>query len=117
MLATQLNPLVEEEQLSSNCLCQINRFIVNMLKDGRRVVTLMQLEVLKSAEAVGSKIGNPMPYNAGHGQQPVASPPVSAASPPTSTPQLQSGSPGVASTASKALEPQRRWEKLAVPAK
>lgn len=38
MLATQLNPLVEEERLSSNCICQINRFIVNTLKDGRYVV-------------------------------------------------------------------------------
>nr|KAF6289714.1 replication protein A1 [Pipistrellus kuhlii] len=65
MLATQLNTLVEEEQLSSNCICQINRFIVNTLKDGRRVVILMELEVLKSAEAVGAKIGNPLPYNEG----------------------------------------------------
>ncbi|XP_072795146.1 replication protein A 70 kDa DNA-binding subunit isoform X2 [Vicugna pacos] len=65
MLATQLNHLVEEEQLSSNCICQINRFIVNTLKDGRRVVILMELEVLKSAEAVGVKIGNPVPYNEG----------------------------------------------------
>ncbi|KAB1264982.1 Replication protein A 70 kDa DNA-binding subunit [Camelus dromedarius] len=65
MLATQLNHLVEEEQLSSNCICQINRFIVNTLKDGRRVVILMELEVLKSAEAVGVKIGNPAPYNEG----------------------------------------------------
>ena len=39
MLATQLNPLVEEERLSSNCICQINRFIVNTLKDGRYVVS------------------------------------------------------------------------------
>uniref|UniRef100_A0A9L0SVY7 Replication protein A subunit n=1 Tax=Equus caballus TaxID=9796 RepID=A0A9L0SVY7_HORSE len=65
MLATQLNPLVEEERLSSNCICQVNRFIVNTLKDGRRVVILMELEVLKSAEAVGLKIGNPVPYNEG----------------------------------------------------
>ncbi|XP_059004156.1 replication protein A 70 kDa DNA-binding subunit isoform X2 [Mustela lutreola] len=65
MLATQLNPLVEEERLSSNCICQINRFIVNTLKDGRRVVILMELDILKSAEAVGLKIGNPVPYNEG----------------------------------------------------
>ncbi|XP_036762071.1 replication protein A 70 kDa DNA-binding subunit isoform X2 [Manis pentadactyla] len=65
MLATQLNCLVEEERLSSNCICQVNRFIVNTLKDGRRVVILMELEVLKSAEAVGLKIGNPVPYNEG----------------------------------------------------
>uniref|UniRef100_I3MX58 Replication protein A subunit n=1 Tax=Ictidomys tridecemlineatus TaxID=43179 RepID=I3MX58_ICTTR len=109
MLATQLNPLVEEERLSSNCICQINRFIVNTLKDGRyvlcflRVVILMDLEVLKSAETVGMKIGNPVPYNEGQGQQQVVPSPVSAVSAPTSKPQQQNGSSGVGSTASKAF--------------
>ncbi|XP_020136421.2 replication protein A 70 kDa DNA-binding subunit [Microcebus murinus] len=102
MLATQLNPLVEQEQLSSNCVCQVNRFIVNTLKDGRRVVILMELKVLKSAEEVGLKIGNPVPYNEGHGQQQVVPSPVSAASPATSKPQPQNGSLGMGSTVSKA---------------
>ncbi|XP_006863517.1 PREDICTED: replication protein A 70 kDa DNA-binding subunit [Chrysochloris asiatica] len=104
MLATQLNSLVEGEQLSSNCICQINRFIVNTLKDGRRVVILMELNILKSAEAVGLKIGNPLPYNEGHGQpqQQVVPAPISAASPPSSKPQHQNGSSGVGSTVSKA---------------
>ncbi|XP_037348171.1 replication protein A 70 kDa DNA-binding subunit [Talpa occidentalis] len=102
MLATQLNPLVEKEQLSSNCICQINRFIVNTLKDGRRVVILMELEVLKSAEEVGLKIGNPVPYNEGHGQQQVVPPPVSAANPQTSKPQQQNGSSGMGSPLTKA---------------
>lgn len=31
----------------------------------RRVVILMDVEVVKSAEAVGVKIGNPVPYNEG----------------------------------------------------
>uniref|UniRef100_A0A8B9SHW9 Replication protein A subunit n=1 Tax=Anas platyrhynchos TaxID=8839 RepID=A0A8B9SHW9_ANAPL len=44
MLATQLNSLVEEERLSAQCICQVNRFIVNSLKDGRRVVILMDLD-------------------------------------------------------------------------
>lgn len=35
MLATQLNALVEGGQLASNCVCQVHRFIVNTLKDGR----------------------------------------------------------------------------------
>lgn len=100
MLATQLNTLVEEEKLSSNCICQINRFIVNTLKDGRRVVILMELEVLKSAEAVGLKIGNPVPYNEGHGQQQVVPSPVSAANPPSSKPQQQNGSSGMGSPVS-----------------
>ncbi|XP_042529743.1 replication protein A 70 kDa DNA-binding subunit [Dipodomys spectabilis] len=101
MLATQLNSLVEKEQLSSNCICQINRFIVNTLKDGRRVIILMDLEVLKSAEAVGLKIGNPVPYNEGHGQQQVVPSTVSAASPVVSKPQQQNGSSGAGSTVSK----------------
>nr|KAF6417013.1 replication protein A1 [Molossus molossus] len=37
MLATQLNLLVEESRLSSNCICQINRFIVNSLQTQRLV--------------------------------------------------------------------------------
>lgn len=35
MLATQLNSLIEEERLSAHCICQVNRYIVNSLKDGR----------------------------------------------------------------------------------
>lgn len=35
MLATQLNTLVEGGRLASNCVCQVHRFIVNTLKDGR----------------------------------------------------------------------------------
>lgn len=101
MLATQLNALVEDEKLSSNCICQINRFIVNTLKDRRKVVILMELDVLKSAEAVGLKIGNPVPYNEGRGQQQVVPAPASAVSPPTSKPQQQNGSPGTGSTVSK----------------
>lgn len=61
----------------------------------------MELDVLKSAEAVGLKIGNPVPYNEGHGQQQVIPAPASAVSPPTSKPQQQNGSPGTGSTVSK----------------
>ncbi|XP_032119336.1 replication protein A 70 kDa DNA-binding subunit isoform X4 [Sapajus apella] len=115
MLATQLNTLVEQGQLASNCVCQINRFIVNTLKDGRRVVILMELEVLKSAEAVGVKIGNPVPYNEGHGQQQVAPPPVPAASPASSKPQPQNGSSGVGSTVPKAYGASKTFGKAGGP--
>lgn len=111
MLATQLNPLVEEEQLSSNCICQINRFIVNTLKDGRRVVILMELNILKSAEAVGLKIGNPVPYNEGHGQQQAVPSPVSAANPPANKPQQQNGSSAMGFTASKTYSASKTFGK------
>ncbi|XP_036264435.1 replication protein A 70 kDa DNA-binding subunit isoform X5 [Pipistrellus kuhlii] len=58
MLATQLNTLVEEEQLSSNCICQINRFIVNTLKDGRwticaRVTNKSQIRTWSNSRGEG----------------------------------------------------------------
>ncbi|XP_055984059.1 replication protein A 70 kDa DNA-binding subunit [Sorex fumeus] len=104
MLATQLNSLVEQELLSSNCICQINRFIVNTLKDGRRVIILMELDVLKSADAVGAKIGNPVPYNEGHAQQQqqAAPPAVSAANPPASKPPQPNEGSGTGTFATKA---------------
>nr|XP_021497775.1 replication protein A 70 kDa DNA-binding subunit [Meriones unguiculatus] len=113
MLATQLNPLVEKGELASNCICQINRFIVNTLKDGRRVVILMDLEVVKSAEVVGVKIGNPVPYNEGHGQQQAAPSPASAATASASKPQPQNGSLGMGSTVPKAYSASKPFGKPA----
>ncbi|XP_023618575.1 replication protein A 70 kDa DNA-binding subunit isoform X5 [Myotis lucifugus] len=58
MLATQLNTLVEDERLSSNCICQINRFIVNTLKDGRwticaRVTNKSQIRTWSNSRGEG----------------------------------------------------------------
>uniref|UniRef100_A0A670JWR6 Replication protein A subunit n=1 Tax=Podarcis muralis TaxID=64176 RepID=A0A670JWR6_PODMU len=61
MLATQLNDLVNDQGLSANAICKINRFIINVLKDGRKVVIVMDLEVLQTADMVAGKIGNPGP--------------------------------------------------------
>nr|XP_015223269.1 PREDICTED: replication protein A 70 kDa DNA-binding subunit [Lepisosteus oculatus] len=78
MLATQLNHLVEQNTVSSNCICQIKRNVHNTLKDGRRVVIIVDVEVLKSASDVGGKIGDPVPYGEGQAkpqQVPVSHPP------------------------------------------
>uniref|UniRef100_A0A8C2V064 Replication protein A subunit n=2 Tax=Chinchilla lanigera TaxID=34839 RepID=A0A8C2V064_CHILA len=115
MLATQMNSLVETEQLASNCICQIHRFIVNTLKDGRRVVILMELKVLKSAETVGVKIGNPVPYNEGQGQPQALPSPVTAASPSTVRPQQQNGSSGVGSSVPKAYGASKTFGKPGGP--
>ncbi|KAM4797070.1 replication protein A 70 kDa DNA-binding subunit [Rhinophrynus dorsalis] len=89
MLATQLNSLVDDNLLATNCICQISRYIVNNLKDGRRVIIVMEMEVLKPADAVLGKIGNPQPYNDGQGPpqpQPVAPAPAPALSKPLNNP-------------------------------
>ncbi|XP_031823656.1 replication protein A 70 kDa DNA-binding subunit [Sarcophilus harrisii] len=114
MLATQLNVLVEEERLSSNCICQVNRYIVNTLKFGRKVVILMDLEVLQSADEVGGKIGNPVPYNEGQGQQQAAPAPAPgpAANPVATKPQQQNGSSGLGSTATKSYGVSKTFGKV-----
>ncbi|XP_063002702.1 replication protein A 70 kDa DNA-binding subunit [Elgaria multicarinata webbii] len=100
MLATQLNTMIDDQHLSANAICQINRFIVNTLKDGRKVVILMDLDVLRAADATAAKIGNPVQYTEGAGQggnQPQAS--GSAANQTLSKPLQQNGSRGVGSAA------------------
>lgn len=63
LLATQLNYLSDENLLVPNCVCLLKKTINNTLADGRRVVVVMDMDILKSAEEAGGKIGNPTPYN------------------------------------------------------
>uniref|UniRef100_A0A8C7KY05 Replication protein A subunit n=1 Tax=Oncorhynchus kisutch TaxID=8019 RepID=A0A8C7KY05_ONCKI len=62
MLSTQLNPMAEDNRLAPNCICQLKRSVTNILKDGRRVVVILDMEVVKSADEVAGKIGEPQPY-------------------------------------------------------
>lgn len=64
LLATQLNNLHDEDLLVPNCVCRLKKTITSTLADGRNVVVVMDLEIVKSAEECGGKIGNPTPYNA-----------------------------------------------------
>uniref|UniRef100_A0A667X5B8 Replication protein A subunit n=1 Tax=Myripristis murdjan TaxID=586833 RepID=A0A667X5B8_9TELE len=63
LLATQLNRLPEENLLEPHCVCMLKRTVTNTLSDGRRVVIVMDMEVMKSAKETGGKIGTPTPYN------------------------------------------------------
>uniref|UniRef100_A0A8C6SYI9 Replication protein A subunit n=1 Tax=Neogobius melanostomus TaxID=47308 RepID=A0A8C6SYI9_9GOBI len=63
IIATQLNHLFNENQLEPYCVCLLKKVLVNTLKDGRRAVVVMDMEIIKSAEEMGEKIGNPVPYN------------------------------------------------------
>ncbi|KAM9319279.1 replication protein A 70 kDa DNA-binding subunit [Gastrophryne carolinensis] len=90
MLATQLNSLVDDNQLAANCICQVSRYIVNNLKDGRRVIIVMEMDVLKAADAVNGKIGNPQPYVEGQAAPQPAAP---APAPPQNKPVQNSAPP------------------------
>uniref|UniRef100_A0A3B4UCM0 Replication protein A subunit n=1 Tax=Seriola dumerili TaxID=41447 RepID=A0A3B4UCM0_SERDU len=65
MLSTQLNCLAEENRLAPNCICVLKRHVTNILKDGRRVVIILEIDVIKPAEEVAGKIGDPTAYTEG----------------------------------------------------
>lgn len=62
MLSTQLNCVAEDNRMAPNCICVIKRHVTNLLKDGRRVIVILEIDVIKSAEEVGERIGDPIPY-------------------------------------------------------
>ncbi|KAM4628160.1 replication protein A 70 kDa DNA-binding subunit [Polymixia lowei] len=74
MLCTQLNPMAEDNTLVQNCVCLLKKSVTNTLKDGRRVVIIMDIEVVQSAEEVGGPIGDPTPYSEGQSKGPQSAP-------------------------------------------
>ncbi|KAK9521047.1 hypothetical protein VZT92_020886 [Zoarces viviparus] len=65
MLSTQLNFMAEENILVPNCVCILKRHVTNILKDKRRVVIILEIEVIKPAEEVAGRIGDPTPLAEG----------------------------------------------------
>ncbi|CAN9510899.1 unnamed protein product [Ophioblennius macclurei] len=72
MLSTQLNCMADDNSLSPNCVCMLKRHVTNTLKDGRRVVIILEMDVVKRAEEVSGKIGDPTPYSEGQTKAPQA---------------------------------------------
>ncbi|XP_028430159.1 replication protein A 70 kDa DNA-binding subunit [Perca flavescens] len=68
MLSTQLNFMAEENRLAPNCVCILKKHVTNILKDKRRVVIILEIEIIKSAEDVAGRIGEPTPYTEGQGK-------------------------------------------------
>ncbi|XP_026196533.1 replication protein A 70 kDa DNA-binding subunit [Anabas testudineus] len=74
MLSTQLNSLAEENTLAPNCICILKKHVTNILKDGRRVVIILEIDVIKSAKDVAGRIGDPVPYVDGQTKAPQSAP-------------------------------------------
>uniref|UniRef100_A0A8C2XE66 Replication protein A subunit n=1 Tax=Cyclopterus lumpus TaxID=8103 RepID=A0A8C2XE66_CYCLU len=62
MLSTQLNFMAEENLLAPNCICILKKHVTNILKDKRRVVIILEIEVIKPAKDVAGRIGDPTPF-------------------------------------------------------
>ncbi|KAM8903285.1 replication protein A 70 kDa DNA-binding subunit isoform 1-T1 [Spinachia spinachia] len=65
MLSTQLNFMAEENVLAPNCICILKKHVTNILKDKRRVVVILEIEVIKPAQMVAGRIGDPTPLTEG----------------------------------------------------
>uniref|UniRef100_A0A3P9BK43 Replication protein A subunit n=1 Tax=Maylandia zebra TaxID=106582 RepID=A0A3P9BK43_9CICH len=74
MLSTQLNHMAEENILAPNCICNLKRHVTNILKDGRRVVIILEIDVIKPAKDVAGRIGDPTPYTEGQSKGPQSAP-------------------------------------------
>ncbi|KAL6471172.1 hypothetical protein MHYP_G00198220 [Metynnis hypsauchen] len=81
MLSTQLNYLAEQNEVAPNCVCVVKRSVTNVLKDGRPVVIILDMEVVKPADQVGGKIGDPTPYVEGQSKAPQPAAPAPSARP------------------------------------
>ncbi|KAM9782419.1 replication protein A 70 kDa DNA-binding subunit-like isoform 1-T1 [Syngnathus typhle] len=58
LLGTHLNHLRESELLEPNCVCVLNKTMFSNLAS-RRVVVVLDMDVLQSAAETGGRIGNP----------------------------------------------------------
>uniref|UniRef100_A0A8C4NX38 Replication protein A subunit n=1 Tax=Dicentrarchus labrax TaxID=13489 RepID=A0A8C4NX38_DICLA len=74
MLSTQLNYMAEENILAPNCICVLKRHVTNILKDGRRVVIILEIDVIEPAGEVAGKLGDPTPYTEGQSKGPQSAP-------------------------------------------
>ncbi|CAL8346451.1 unnamed protein product [Arctogadus glacialis] len=67
MLSTQLNSLADQNLLEPNCVCMLKKSVTNVLKDGRRVIIILEIEVITPAKDVPGKLGEPTPFVEGQG--------------------------------------------------
>ncbi|XP_058813344.1 replication protein A 70 kDa DNA-binding subunit [Topomyia yanbarensis] len=69
MLATQLNELHQNGQLSEFTVIRINRYITSVVNRGergeKRVLIILELAVVKPGASIGEKIGNPQQLSDG----------------------------------------------------
>ena len=65
MLATQLNNLIHDKQLEQFTLIKVKKHICNSVPgQSKRVVVILELEIVTPGSQIGSKIGTPQTIGA-----------------------------------------------------
>ena len=61
MLATQLNHMIHNNQLASFTVIKVKKHICNQVgQQTKKVVVILELEILTPGDQVGAKLGNPV---------------------------------------------------------
>jgi len=60
MLATQLNHLIQEKKLENFTIVKIKKHICNQVAGGKKILILMELDIVTPGAEVGKKIGSPV---------------------------------------------------------
>jgi len=60
LLASQLSHLVQEQKLDTNTVIRIKKYNLNQVAGGKKVLIIMDVDVLKAGKEVGQKIGSPV---------------------------------------------------------
>ncbi|CAG2207570.1 RFA1 [Mytilus edulis] len=86
MLATQLNNLMESGEMDNLAVVQVDKYLCNTIQGDRRVLILLDLNVLAKGSDVGVRLGNPQQFKPGEARnenaaQPNAQPVAQAQSP------------------------------------
>ncbi|XP_037037026.1 replication protein A 70 kDa DNA-binding subunit [Bradysia coprophila] len=63
MLATQLNSYADENQLTDNTIIRVDKHIVSVISQEKKVVVILELAILHPGTEVKVKIGDPVPLN------------------------------------------------------
>ncbi|KAF2347637.1 Replication factor A protein 1 [Trinorchestia longiramus] len=62
IMATQLNPLVTSGEVAQHAVIKVTKYFCNQVSDKKKMMIILALEVVLTAEDVGGEIGNPQPF-------------------------------------------------------
>ncbi|KAE8751185.1 hypothetical protein FOCC_FOCC002013 [Frankliniella occidentalis] len=90
MLATQLNEMIRNGDLADNTIVRIKRYITSVVpnsgKGEKRVMIILDVEVIAPGSEVGNRIGNPVSWTAEGSAAPAPAPAPAPASTPAPAP-------------------------------
>lgn len=83
MLATQLNGMMESGKIDPLSVIRVNKFLCNTIQGDKRIIIMLDIEVLRGGGEVGEKLGNPQLFqpDAAGQRQPGAAPASAPAAP------------------------------------